>query len=309
MVEDAQNRGLSQDLWNRRVITALGVAAAVPALLFGIPFGLKGIGLAVVGAGLLLGGIRSRHRQRHTPEGFAAAGRWVAVRKKLEEDEVFQTQPPITVALWERLLAYGAALGVAGGAVRPIPMGAESDRRAWSSYGGHWHQVDVRYPRLYPPAWGKHPVAALLWAALFGGIALLFLYFVSSIVSDLGDVGFLGLLIVAALVLVPLAVVVGAAVLIIRAVADLSSAREVTGEILRLRTRGSDDDKRRYYVAVDDATATTVRAWRVKPEQYHGLEQHEVVAASVTRYLGYVHEFRHVPAAGAAEPQPVAGEV
>ena len=118
-------------------------------------------------------------------------------------------------------------------------MGAESDRRAWSSSAATGIRWTCATPRLYPPAWGKHPVAALLWAALFGGIALLFLYFVSSIVSDLGDVGFLGLLIVAALVLVPLAVVVGAAVLIIRAVADLSSAREVTGEILRLRTRGS----------------------------------------------------------------------
>ena len=210
VVDDAQSRGLSQDLWNRGVITGLGVAAAVPALLYGIPFGLKGIGFAAIVAGLLLGGIRSRHRQRHTPDGLVAAGRWVAVREKLDEDEAFQMQPPITVALWERLLAYGAALGVAGGAVRPIPMGAESDRRAWSSYGGHWHQVNVRYPRLYPPAWGQHPGVALLWSALFGGIALLFLYFVSQVVSDLGDVGALGLLIVAALILVPIAVIVGA---------------------------------------------------------------------------------------------------
>ena len=155
--------------------------------------------------------------------------------------------------------------------------------------------MTVRYPRVYPPAWGQHPLAALLWGALFGGIALLFLYFVSQVVSDLGDVGALGLLIVAALILVPIAVVVGAAVLIIRAVSDLSSTAEVTGEILRLRTRGS-DDKTRHYVAVDEGTSTTVLAWRVKSEQYAGLEQQEVVTASVTRCLGYVHSITHVAA-------------
>ena len=217
VVADAQSRGLSRDLWSREVITGLGVVAAVPALLYGIPFGLKGIGICALGAGVLLGGIRSRRRQRDTPDGLVAAGRWVAVREKLEEDEVFPMQPPITVALWERLLAYGAALGVAAGAVRPIPMGAESDKRAWSAFGGRWHQVTVRYPRLYPPAWGLHPVAALLWAALFGGIALLFLYFVSSVISDLGDVGALGLLIVLAVVLVPLGVVAGAVLMIVKA--------------------------------------------------------------------------------------------
>src|SRR5205807_2179091 len=57
-------------------------------------------------------------------------------------------------------LAYGAAMGVAAGAVRALPLGSESEREAWSAYGGRWHVVRVRYPARFPPGWGRHPVAA-----------------------------------------------------------------------------------------------------------------------------------------------------
>jgi len=48
--------------------------------------------------------------------------------------------------------------------------------------------------------------------------------------------------------------VVGVAI-VVMAAGDWRTALEVTGPILRLRTFG-DDDKSRYYVAVDDGTST-----------------------------------------------------
>jgi hypothetical protein len=78
-------------------------------------------------------------------------------------------------------------------------------------------------------------------------------------------------------------VVVGVAV-VLMAASDWRTAAEVTGPILRLRTFGDDDDLR-YYIAVDDGTSNAIRALRVKPARYEGLEQGQVITARLTRNL------------------------
>jgi hypothetical protein len=83
------------------------------------------------------------------------------VRDYLGRNEVFPTLPPASVAIWDRYLGYGAALGVATAALRALPMGAEDDYRAWSTYGGRWRVVKVRYPRL-GFTWGRRPPVAFL---------------------------------------------------------------------------------------------------------------------------------------------------
>ena len=88
-----------------------------------------------MGALALMGWLRARHPQRETPAGLQAASRWLGVRAALTENPVFATHSPLQVELWSRLLAYGAALGIASGASRPLPMGVESDTHAWSAYG------------------------------------------------------------------------------------------------------------------------------------------------------------------------------
>ena len=89
------------------------------------------------------------------------------------------------------------------------------------------------------------------------------------------------------LLVVPAAVVVVAGLVILWALVDLGSTREVTGQVLRRRAYGSDDDKR-YYVAVDDGASATIRAWRVKFELYSSVRQYEIVTATLTRNLRYV---------------------
>ena len=78
-------------------------------------------------------------------------------------------------------------------------------------------------------------------------------------------------------------VVVGIA-LAIMATSDWRTAVELTGPILRLRTFG-DEDKSRYYVAVDDGESETIRAWKVSRARYEGLEQGDVITARLTRNL------------------------
>jgi hypothetical protein len=48
------------------------------------------------------------------------------------------------------------------------------------------------------------------------------------------------------------------------------------------------DDKKSYYVAVDDGVSSSIRAFRVSEQQYAGLRQGQVVTVRSTARLGRV---------------------
>ena len=305
VVAEAQARGLSRDLWDRRTLTFLYAAASLPALPFGLAGGWWAFLSALIGGLAVVGGIDASRRQRETPAGLEAGGRWLGVRAKLAQDEVFPTLPPTGVAVWERYLAYGAALGLARAAVAELPMGAESDTRAWSSYGGTWHEVRVRYPFLWPPGWGSWPplgVALGLGGFLAGGLVLFLVLrfgvfsvtgsFTSSVLAVLVPVE-IALGVVGGLVLL------GGSLCLVSALADLRQPGEVVGQVLRLRVRGTKNHPR-HYVGVDDGRSTKVLAWRVAPEVYPGLQQGQTVRVVVTRFLGHVRSVE-VTGDGSAE--------
>jgi hypothetical protein len=280
VVADAQARGLSQDALGSPVFTVLLVAATIPAALVWALWDLEVGALVLVGTGAVLTWIRARHPQRETPEGFAAASRWLGVRAELAENEVFRTHSPLTVELWDRLLAYGAALGIASGASEPLPMGTESDTDAWSAHGARWRPVRVSYPRLWPPGWGLDPLIAIVAGLGTAVVGALVLYWFGPVLFDAGIGG-------ALLLVVPCAAVLVGISLAVMAYADLRSSVEVTGPILRLRAFG-DEKRRRHYVAVDDGESRTIRAWKVNPRHYVGLTQGESITAGITPNLGCV---------------------
>ena len=282
VVADAKARGLSQDAFDGPVFT---VAAGVPAALAWTLSSFEaGIVVVAVGAAIL-GWIRARHPQRETPEGLEAASRWLGVRAELAENKVFRTHSPLTVELWNRLLAYGAALGVATGASGPLPMGTESDADARSAR----RQLATRASGVsacLASRLGLDPLIAIvagIGAAVAG--ALVLYWFVPELFDASGG-GPGGLIAAAGFVVPCLAVLVGTS-LAVMAYADLRSTVEITGPILRLRVLGG-EKKPRYYVAVDDGESRTIRAWRVNPRHYLGLTQGETITVAVTKNLGCV---------------------
>jgi hypothetical protein len=322
VVADARRRGLSRGRWSKGALVALGVVAVAPAVLAAAALVLAPtksstsssssssssssddnpvgafIGVAVLGWGALMAVPYSLRAERDTPEGRAAAAKWLGLRRYLAEDQAFDQAPPAAVAIWDRYLAYGAAMGVAAGAVRALPLGSESDRSAWSSYGGRWHVVRVRYPDKFPPGWGKHPLAAFAQAlAILGGVALVGAEIGPSLFGAVGDVlrssragGWHGYALVGAgvfvlVVAVAVLYVVRTALLLALAAPDLFSRSHVEGIVIRMRAG---------YLAVDDGEHARVRAWRVEPAKLAGVARGTIVRATVSPRLGHVFQLEAV---------------
>ena len=287
---DARRRGLSQDRVDHGRTTLLGVAALAPAgLIWAFAGAIEAGAVAFVGALALLGWIKARHPQEETPEGIAATSRWLGVRAALNENEVLETRTPLEVPLWDRLLAYGAALGAAGAAARGLATGVESDTQAWSGHSGRWRMIRIVYPRAWPIGWGLSPVAALVLGLGAAGFGALMLFFFAPVLDATGA-GLVAALLVASFPCT--AIGIGVA-LVGAAITDLGPATNVSGPILRLRVLGS-DQRRRHYVAVDDGSSPEIRAWVLDPLRYSRLEQGQHVTVEVGRALGGVRSIQPV---------------
>src|SRR5439155_20434666 len=102
---------------------------------------------------------------RDTPAGREVAGRWLGLRAYLRGDESFANLPPSAVAVWDRYLSYGDAVGATRVCSAVIDLGMGNRKRVWSSFGGTWHRVRVRYPKV----WGRYGAKAtplIVWAVV-----------------------------------------------------------------------------------------------------------------------------------------------
>ncbi|HEX6570326.1 MAG TPA: hypothetical protein VF015_14240, partial [Acidimicrobiales bacterium] len=331
VVNDARSRRLSRPRWTSARKAVLIAAAAPVALALALAVSTlpddpddpdddpaSGALWAGVVCFVGLSGVAgSRSGERDTPEGRVAAARWFGLRDVLEEDPLFAEQPPAAVAIWDHLLAHGTALGVAHGVVQALPLGAESEREAWSSVGDRWRVVRVRYPRRLPPGYGRHPALVLLLGLvqLAIGIPLLpMAHQMATAVRDSLDAGslggadvgadvppavYVGVAVVAAIVTVLAAgVAVRGAAMTLVALADLVTGRAtIEGRVLRVRDR-STDKQVIWYLAVDDGTADRVRAWRFRSRGTAAAGA--TVRGRVTRRLQHVADLEIVGPAAAA---------
>lgn len=338
VVAEAQAGGLCRDRYGRPLVAGLGLAAvAVMLLVFAaisagdervvvsgerLPLAPSAWAVAVIALGAALlawsSHLTRRRYQRLTDTGRVAAGRWLGVHDALAEQADFADEPAPSVAIWDRQLAYAAALGLARQAVRDLPTGAERHRHAWSHYGNRWRRVTIRYVKLRP-GWGQHPVAAVVSGMLVVVAAVVAVRVVLGVLLD--DTSLLAGLpdpgrrwaeraaVGVALGLSGIALIGAAKVVLgLLDVPALLARREVTGVVIRHRRflsghwlpdaveavaySGRSTSRRqrheRRYVALDTGTTDVVRAWKVRPSIFAATWQDGEARVEVTPLLGYV---------------------
>ena len=302
VVAEAQEAGLCRPVWEGAALALLR-AGQLAVLVLGVLMALTGdsaddedgswyvlpAAAAVVLVLVVAQRLKASGRQRHTAAGLAASAAWLGVGEHLAETGRYETLPPGAVVLDGRRLAYACALGLAPVCVARLPLGAEDDRVAWSRYGQRWRPVRVRYPR-FALGWGRRPAEAM--AAGAGQVAAsAFLLWV------LDDSGVPWAAVAPAAVIFGVVLVRGL-VLLVRAALDAGDHTWREGLVVRARVRqkGSRGDRPVYehWLALDDGTSSTVRAYRVRPEIARLVAQDQPARLEVTPRLGYVRTAERV---------------
>jgi hypothetical protein len=316
VIGDARARGLSRSRWSANARTILTTVAVVVGVAVAIasttlpndkdnddddPLG-RALAFGGVSAVVLVAVAAKLDGERDTADGRVVASRWLGLRTMLGNDPTFATQPPAAVNIWDRMMSYGAAMGVARSAVAALPFGSESEKQAWSPVGNRWRIVRIRYPRRIPPGYGRHPalvaLVGLIATAVGISIAPGAISAADAILRNIDDVakdqtvpeGVRAGIGVALAIIVTMGAVLAAYgfALLVAGVGDLLRGhRNIEGRVLRIRERG-DDKKRFWHVAVDDGTADRVRAWRMKSAPH--AHQGATVRARVSPWLRHVSD-------------------
>jgi Predicted membrane protein (DUF2207) len=304
VVADARARGLSRRRFSGAIVAGLTAIAAVTAS--GLSFAMLRSELRAedgdVGAWvgtwilsfLVLGVIAGSQRgERDTVAGRAAAARWLGVRAWLRGHEEFAELPPASVAVWDRYLPYGAALGVTHTASAVLDLGMGDRRLVWSSYGDQWRRVRVRYPRFWSRYGQTAPslVMPALGSVLIGGLLVWYRDLPAEL--DLPDIS-------------GIAVALGGLLLArggyraVRALVDLATTRRITGQVLWVevwRTKSQGEDRPRipwlYYLAVDDGRSDRTTAWAL-PATSPSCQDGDTVAIQVRPWSRRVNSLRVV---------------
>jgi hypothetical protein len=301
VVEEARERGLSRRRWTPWHHTVLAVAAGVPGLAVAVGFWLApsddgndlfgSLGAGFVVGAFLVAFAEKMNGERCTDLGLEVAGRWMGLREHLAGGR-FAEQPAAAVTIWGRPLAYAATLGLAPRAVVSLPIAsAADDRRAWSDYGGMWHVVDVRYRGGGPLGflfWGRSTLSAFGVTLFAGFAAFMVSFFVLLLSGALLDIGPDDPMAWARRI----GLAVGAVPLVM-ALLDLVSRRTVQGQVVRKRryARRTNGEQTRYrhWIAIDEGTSRRLSAYGIDGDDWHRLEEGDVVTARVGRRLGYIH--------------------
>ena len=326
---DARDRGLARNRWGRADWAILAGGLALVLGLFALAFGIAHLGegltnsrsggrqgrwdwfyVAAFAEILALVALKSLRGVRDTPAGRAASGHWLGVRRFLRHDGGFADLPPAAVAIWQRYLSYGIALGVARAAAHALPFGDEDPRAAWSRYGGNWHQVRVEYPSKF--GYGKSPFGVLLGgivrSAFWGTIAFAVLPFLVSVAwkaqnDALGHensgaaIGFVALFVVifGVIGIYLLAQLIDGLIRVGRGALDLGRSREIRGAIIRI----GQDAPYLGFVAIDDGHSAETKAF-FPPANIPALHRGDEIAVTLTPHLRHATRLQVLN----ASPQP-----
>jgi Predicted membrane protein (DUF2207) len=325
VIADARARGLSRRRFSPGLVAGLVALAAVAAV--GVtagaamfvdwhqshsddndPRGIFGLGVVLFG---FLSAIAGRNvGERDTALGREVAARWLGVKAWLQNTEAFGDLPPSAVDVWDRYLAYGAAVGATRVSSAVIDMGMGNRKLVWSSYNGVWHRVRVRYPRFFW-RYGKPAPPLVIRGLIAGVIGVLLLRFWVTVIGDAVKQSFVAdnpaasFASPAKILGVTLALVLCAygAYLIVRTIIDMAAPKTVTGQALWNEvwrsTRGSENSPSRpwlHYLAIDDGTGDTTRAWGLPTELSGRCVDGDTVRITVrpwSRRIGAVEVLEH----------------
>lgn len=199
VVAEARDKGLARKRWEMVDYIIIGVGLAFVFGFFALAFGVAHFGEDPgqkgsmspsdwLGAGFVawlaaLAFVTRSQAVTDTPLGKQVCARWLGMRDYFRHSHAFDNQPPASVAIWDRLLAYGVATGTARDATRGLPLIAEDPHTAWTRSTGSWREIHVSYPERF--SWGKRPLfvfaEGLGRTVFWGGIAYLILPVVSVI--------------------------------------------------------------------------------------------------------------------------------
>jgi F0F1-type ATP synthase membrane subunit c/vacuolar-type H+-ATPase subunit K len=327
VVSDAKGRGLSRNRWRGWELSVLATAAAVPAVLAFIALSIaydtnaphsssssdSGPEWIAVFAWFVLLAVPLMFRsQRETARGSEVASRWLGLQTYLRDDAEFADYPVASVAIWQRYLSYGAALGVARAAVAALPMGSESVHEAWSKESGRWRLVHIEYPK-WPPGYGNVPtrlVVSAVFTGLLAGAGLIgSLYGLARLIAAgtqtdkaTNEFRTTGLWFLAIVVALAIFWLVASLVWLSYALPDVKARVQKRGRLLRLREEHNDDGVETW-VAVDDGTAVSeVRAYRLPGGARNELVQGCLVDITVSPKLGHVFSITRVAEPGSSVP-------
>jgi hypothetical protein len=320
IVADARLRGVSQRRFGPAAVTTLVVAAGFAAL--GVLVAVlahetrtnaeepwdaafsAGVFAFIVLAGF---GLRSPG-EKDTAKGREVAGRWLGVRDWLRAHESFADLPPSAVAVWDRYLPYGAALGTTRVSSAVIDMGMGNRKLVWSSFGGAWHRVRVRYPRFgtrygatAPQVFLRRVVAVAIgyvlvrwWRPVVGEFAAADFIQDNPVAQRYGPIQAVGFGIGIALLAYGLYGIV-------RMVIDLAAPVTITGQVLWIQlwrqTSGNSNSSRRptvYYCAIDDGTSDRTTAWALPAGLSGTCDAGDTVTVKTRRWTRRIGEVRVV---------------
>ncbi|MEV4617309.1 hypothetical protein AB0J74_01175 [Asanoa sp. NPDC049573] len=327
VVAHARRLGLSRRRISKAQVTLLTTASIAPALSLAFALALQiersaapedkggGYGSMFAVVPILIsvfGYFSGRYRgERSTPAGREAAARWLGVRDWLAGHDAFADLPPAAVMVWDRYLGYGAAVHVAHAATAALDLGMGSKYLVWSSYGGSWRRVKVRYPRFfdrYGQATGTLVKGGVWRLALGFGLALVSRTLPDAVPDKVGALNsswagedistFTSPTRLGAALLATLLIVWGL-YRIIRAAVDHYTPVEITGEVLWVsvwKTASQGEDRPSipwlHHLAVDDGTTDRTVAWGLPSEWSSRSSPGDLVRISVRRWTRRVTEIK-----------------
>jgi hypothetical protein len=199
----------------------------------------------------------------------------------------------------DRYLPYAAALGVARGAIEVVRLRAMGYRLIWSRYGGEWHRVRVRYPRLWP-RYGYYPWE-LVWSATvksaFGMALMAFRTLPRSWLADIDPAWAPAAVFDIA---EPIAFLIGVVLVLlsvyslVAALVVLATPRSLTGQVLTLRQwrSGNDGKPTLLHLAVDEGTSDRTLAWILPAKLADRVRHGDIVRLTAYRWTRAVRHLQ-----------------